>query len=805
MYDNDIIDEYDFEEYTTEVEDSCFDEEDEVDFHLNQLYDLCDNIDVFLAVDTNESVKTTDSFDGSYVNDDEVYDKDFNDGTKFEINVIKQPSANKTFDKFEDAKKYRDDMFNQYGGTTLTIKEPQEDGSIKKINCMRSDSILRPATKDEVEGHKSVNEKLETKNNKNEVNESMDETKKVSTLNLNELMNSEAVTDNTADDLEGLDEVLTDESQKKTVVEAAEEDKISDEVYNELVNIDDDETTDLESEIDKLDDEDKKDDESTDSDETDDSEEDEEIDIDIEALEGYANMEEGEDITVTADLLDVLQKSLKMAKKYLVKEDEEDSEENEEGEETKAVEVTDDIVAAPVDDEEDTEVIGELDESKKLNESIMKDGKLQPEYVKGYVNLAKKDGKSEDDIKKSLKKAGASDKDVEDSLNEDTTTFEVDEVQPKPQSKESGEFETLTKGDVTFEVPTKDHFFKALKADINRLEDEEILDLYYDLTNYDLNNEEAKDILVEDNAVLTDVIYDFCDKYEGYSPEWDSVWSTLEQYSKELLPDILKYIEDEFEFDESLKEGREEDIKTAKDKIKYCAKKNKEAIDDLEKAVNEPEKNEALKEADESEVTDTDKSSKEEVEIQAKKEDEKEPERDGLKIITSINEYTPWDGAVATFEKIQKANKVEELEFMLEDIYPEGITATQLNDLLWFDTEWVLDSLGLKEAEEFEDTDDFDEDLKKDTNYRINRDELKKDIEDGVKDFFKDDEEMLDYTKVVIEDETDEGIAVRVNSEIGFNTMMKLADKLDPIISKYDEDAYFDAEDTGRLVAYIWY
>ena len=39
-------------------------------------------------------------------------------------------------------------------------------------------------------------------------------------------------------------------------------------------------------------------------------------DIDMEALEAYANMEEGENITVTADLLNVLEQALAMAKEY---------------------------------------------------------------------------------------------------------------------------------------------------------------------------------------------------------------------------------------------------------------------------------------------------------------------------------------------------------------------------------------------------------------------------------------------------------------------------------------------------------
>lgn len=77
---------------------------------------------------------------------------------------------------------------------------------------------------------------------------------------------------------------------------------------------------------------------------------------------------------------------------------------------------------------------------------------------------------------------------------------------------------------------------------------------------------------------------------------------------------------------------------------------------------------------------------------------------ESLKITSDISEFKPWSGAVETFEKIKDAGRIDDLDFLLEDIYPDGITETQLNDILWFDADWVLESLGLKE-EEFEDED----------------------------------------------------------------------------------------------------
>lgn len=68
----------------------------------------------------------------------------------------------------------------------------------------------------------------------------------------------------------------------------------------------------------------------------------------------------------------------------------------------------------------------------------------------------------------------------------------------------------------------------------------------------------------------------------------------------------------------------------------------------------------------------------------------------------NLETFEAWSGAVDTLEKIKEAGKCEELEFLLEDIYPDGMDETQLNDLLWFDDEWVLETLGISEDDEEE-------------------------------------------------------------------------------------------------------
>ena len=73
-----------------------------------------------------------------------------------------------------------------------------------------------------------------------------------------------------------------------------------------------------------------------------------------------------------------------------------------------------------------------------------------------------------------------------------------------------------------------------------------------------------------------------------------------------------------------------------------------------------------------------------------------------LKVIIDFSEYKPWSGAIETYELIKDADKLDELEAYLEECYPDGITETKINDILWFDGEEVLSYLGLGDAEDEE-------------------------------------------------------------------------------------------------------
>ena len=65
-----------------------------------------------------------------------------------------------------------------------------------------------------------------------------------------------------------------------------------------------------------------------------------------------------------------------------------------------------------------------------------------------------------------------------------------------------------------------------------------------------------------------------------------------------------------------------------------------------------------------------------------------------------LNRFEAWSGAKDTLERIQREGKCAELENVLEELYPDGMTETELNDLLWFDSESVYEWLGIRSEEQ---------------------------------------------------------------------------------------------------------
>ena len=82
----------------------------------------------------------------------------------------------------------------------------------------------------------------------------------------------------------------------------------------------------------------------------------------------------------------------------------------------------------------------------------------------------------------------------------------------------------------------------------------------------------------------------------------------------------------------------------------------------------------------------------------------------------SFESFEPWSGAITTHERICNEGKAEAFEAILEMEYPEGLSETGLNDILWFEPEWCYKMVGLRTEteirEEIEEKEERIEELK---------------------------------------------------------------------------------------------
>ena len=72
----------------------------------------------------------------------------------------------------------------------------------------------------------------------------------------------------------------------------------------------------------------------------------------------------------------------------------------------------------------------------------------------------------------------------------------------------------------------------------------------------------------------------------------------------------------------------------------------------------------------------------------------------------TLADFDAWSGAKDTKETILNNNKGDEFDALIEELYPDGLTETQLNDILWFESDWLFESLDIREDEEEEENDD---------------------------------------------------------------------------------------------------
>lgn len=65
-----------------------------------------------------------------------------------------------------------------------------------------------------------------------------------------------------------------------------------------------------------------------------------------------------------------------------------------------------------------------------------------------------------------------------------------------------------------------------------------------------------------------------------------------------------------------------------------------------------------------------------------------------------LEEFEAWSGAIDTKDTIIEHGKAESFSQMINELYPEGVEETHINDILWFDSNWCLDLVGIQDEDD---------------------------------------------------------------------------------------------------------
>lgn len=75
---------------------------------------------------------------------------------------------------------------------------------------------------------------------------------------------------------------------------------------------------------------------------------------------------------------------------------------------------------------------------------------------------------------------------------------------------------------------------------------------------------------------------------------------------------------------------------------------------------------------------------------------------------TNLTNFDFWSGAKDTV-KYLTYDELEQIESILEDAYPDGMSDTEINDLFWFEEDLIAEWLGYEDFEELMHRDDEEE------------------------------------------------------------------------------------------------
>lgn len=129
-----------------------------------------------------------------------------------------------------------------------------------------------------------------------------------------------------------------------------------------------------------------------------------------------------------------------------------------------------------------------------------------------------------------------------------------------------------------------------------------------------------------------------------------------------------------------------------------------------------------------------------------------------IKSEISLENFEAWSGGKNTLDRIINEGKCDELESMLEDLYPDGMTDTELNDLLWHDSDTVFEWLDIRTYKQIneeleEKKEELDNLLEEYHEYEMDEDETKEELEAIWEEDFKDSVETLKEEIAELEEE----------------------------------------------------
>lgn len=86
-----------------------------------------------------------------------------------------------------------------------------------------------------------------------------------------------------------------------------------------------------------------------------------------------------------------------------------------------------------------------------------------------------------------------------------------------------------------------------------------------------------------------------------------------------------------------------------------------------------------------------------------------------MKVYTeiSLNDFEFWSGAKDTV-KYLTSDEIDTIEGMLEEINPDGMDETEINDFFWFDDDTIAEWLGYEDFEQIMKREEEDDENKED-------------------------------------------------------------------------------------------